>query len=107
MRAYDVNLASDPRRARVFRKVDLLSADPLWSRVAVFYYSAAQIARKKGEINRSSAPCWEHGVRRMLAGFRIMEVMLACTCTVLRKLAVSVRESLRRHPKSEDVQVTR
>lgn len=35
--------------APCFRKVDLLSAAPLWSRVAVFYYSAAQIARKQAK----------------------------------------------------------
>lgn len=43
---------------------------------------------------------------RVLAEIRIMEVMLACTVTVLRKLAVSIGESLRRHPKSGDVQLT-
>lgn len=73
----------------------------------MFYCSVAQIARKQAKSTGARHPAGSTGSLRVLAGIRIAEVMLACMCTGLRKLAVSIGESLRRHYKSGDVQLTR
>lgn len=74
-RAYDVSLASNPRRARAFARLICCQPTPLWCSGHCVLLQRNTNSQKTGETNSSLAPRWEHGGRVcVLAVIRIMEV---------------------------------